>query len=256
MLAPRRARARAHLAALLLLVVGAVACSASPPFAEPERSTASRAASPTPAASQQQSAATADLPAFSASVTRIGPRLRERMTHTYRAGCPVRLRNLRYLRMRFVNFGGAARTGRMVVHAEQSRAVVRVFRRPYVARWPIDKMRLVDRYRGDDDESMAANNTSGFNCRRVADTDRWSEHSYGRAIDLNPVQNPFVTGSSVSPEEGRRYARVDRSADGPHLRGVVRSDDVVVRAFARIGWEWGGTWRHSQDYQHFSSSGR
>ena len=189
-------------------------------------------------------------------MSRIGPRLRERMTFTYREGCPVPLRRLRLLRVRFVDFGGSARTGRIVVHAAQSREVVTVFRRLYAARWRIDKMRLVDRYEGDDGRSMAANNTSGFNCRRVAGADRWSEHSYGRAIDINPVQNPFVVGSSVSPEEGRRYAHVDRSADAPRRRGVIRGDDAVVTAFARIGWEWGGTWVHSKDYQHFSASGR
>jgi hypothetical protein len=252
--APRRARARIHVAALLLLAVGTAACSAAPQGVEPDRSATSEGASAVPRTSPPPVAAR--LPAFSASVSRIGPRLRERMTFTYREGCPVPLRRLRLLRVRFVDFGGFARTGRIVVHAAQSREVVSVFRRLYAARWRIAKMRLVDRYDGDDGRSMAANNTSGFNCRRVAGADRWSEHSYGRAIDINPVQNPFVVGSSVSPEEGRRYADVDRSADAPHRRGVIRTDDAVVRAFAQIGWEWGGTWIHSKDYQHFSLSGR
>jgi len=203
-----------------------------------------------------ESSASVEMPDFSASVRRIGPRLRERMRYTHRAGCPVPLRDLRYLRMSFVDFGGTPRTGAMVVHATQARGVVRVFRRLYAARWPVARMRLVDRYQGDDDRSMAANNTSGFNCRPVAGTDRWSEHSYGRAIDLNPVQNPYVVGSTVAPEEGRRYARIDRSADGSRLPGVIRADDVVVRSFARIGWGWGGTWSSSKDYQHFSASGR
>jgi hypothetical protein len=65
-----------------------------------------------------------------------------------------------------------------------------------------------------------------------------------------------VVGSTVAPEEGRRYARIDRSADGSRLPGVIRADDVVVRSFARIGWGWGGTWSSSKDYQHFSASGR
>jgi hypothetical protein len=254
--APRRARARAriHVAALLLLAVGTAACSAAPQGVEPDRSATSEGASAVPRTSPPP--VTARLPAFSASVSRIGPRLREQMTFTYREGCPVPLRRLRLLRLRFVDFGGSARTGRIVVHAAQSREVVNVFRRLYVARWRIDKMRLVDRYEGDDGRSMAANNTSGFNCRPVAGTDRWSEHSYGRAIDLNPVQNPYVVGSTVAPEEGRRYARIDRSADGSRLPGVIRADDVVVRSFARIGWGWGGTWSSSKDYQHFSASGR
>jgi poly-gamma-glutamate synthesis protein (capsule biosynthesis protein) len=215
----------------------------------------SDAAPPAPRPSQR-AAASVELPPFSASVKRIGPRLRERMEFTYRAGCPVGLRRLRHLRVGFVGFDGAARTGQIVVHAAESRAVVTVFRRLYAARWPIRRMRLVDHYRGDDDASMAANNTSGFNCRRVAGTTRWSEHSYGRAIDVNPVQNPYVVGSSVSPEAGRPYADLDRSADGSRRRGVIRARDVVVRSFRRIGWEWGGRWIHSKDYQHFSESGR
>lgn len=253
--APRRARARVSLAALLLLVAGAPACSA-PERDGPGRSGSSNAAPPAPRTTQRPAATTDDLPPFAASVHRIGPRLRERMASSYRPGCPVGLRHLRYLRVRFVGFGGAARTGRIVVHASQARPVVGVFRRLYAARWPIRRMHLVDRYGGDDDVSMAANNTSGFNCRRVAGADRWSQHAYGRAIDLNPVQNPYVVGSSVAPEAGRRYARLDRSADGSRRRGVIRARDVVVRAFTRIGWEWGGRWIHSKDYQHFSASGR
>jgi D-alanyl-D-alanine carboxypeptidase len=89
----------------------------------------------------------------------------------------------------------------------------------------------------------------------VAGTDRWSDHAYGRAIDINPVQNPYVVGSSVQPLNGRRFASIDRGSDAVVPRGVVRSDDVVVSAFAAIGWEWGGDWVNSKDYQHFSSPG-
>ena len=224
--APRRARARVHVAALLLLAVGAAACSAAPQGVEPDRSATSQGASAVPRTSPPSVAAR--LPAFSASVSRIGPRLRERMTFTYREGCPVPLRRLRLLRVGFVDFGGSARTGRIVVHAAQSREVVTVFRRLYAARWRIDKMRLVDRYEGDDGRSMAANNTSGFNCRRVAGADRWSEHSYGRAIDINPVQNPFVVGSSVLTGGGTRgtptwTARRTRPAAGASSAPTTRS---------------------------------
>jgi poly-gamma-glutamate synthesis protein (capsule biosynthesis protein) len=112
-------------------------------------------------------------------------------------------------------------------------------------------MRLVDDFRGDDDLSMAANNTSGFNCRRVAGTDSWSAHAYGAAIDVNPVQNPYVTRSSVAPPAGSPFAAIDRSAGASVPVGGIRAGDVVVRAFARIGWEWGGSWPTSKDYQHF-----
>ena len=117
-------------------------------------------------------------------------------------------------------------------------------------------MRLVDAYRGDDALSMSANNTSAFNCRRTTDGDRWSQHWYGTAIDVNPIQNPYVDGSVVAPEEGRRYARIDRAADAPYVRGAIRARDAVVVAFRRIGWEWGGRWTSLKDYQHFSASGR
>lgn len=195
------------------------------------------------------------LPRFSATVQTIGPALRARMSSSHHPGCPVGLADLRYLRMSFVGFDGNARSGEMVVHADQARAVVGVFRRLYAARWPIRRMRLVDDYGGDDARSMSANNTSGYNCRRTSSGERWSEHAYGRAIDINPVQNPYVVGSRVAPRAGRPFARVDRSGGGKPLPGVISSTGPVVAAFDRIGWEWGGKWVNSSDYQHFSATG-
>jgi len=196
------------------------------------------------------------LPGYSSSVRPIGPDVRDRMQFSHRPGCPVPLRELRLLRMRYVGFDARAHTGEMVVHHDLARDVTAVFHRLYDARWPIRRMRLVDYYRGDDDLSMAANNTSGYNCRRVAGSAAWSAHAYGAAIDVNPVQNPYVTGDSVSPRKGSRFATVDRSAVGRAPAGVIRTDDVVVRAFTDVGWEWGGHWATSQDYQHFSAAGR
>jgi hypothetical protein len=119
------------------------------------------------------------------------------------------------------------------------------------ARFPIERMELVDNYGGSDDASMAANNTSAFNCRPVAGTNRWSEHAFGRAIDINPVQNPYVAGGRVSPPNGAPF--VNRAVGAP---GLIRSGDVVVQAFAAVGWGWGGNFSSSRDYQHFSASGR
>lgn len=195
------------------------------------------------------------LPQFSATVRRIGPKLRERMTYSHHSGCPLQLRQLRYVRMTYVGFGGSARVGEMVVRRRLAADVVTVFHSMYDERFPIRRMRLVDDYQGDDGLSMSANNTSAYNCRRTINGDRWSEHSYGRAIDVNPIQNPYVNGSYVAPEEGRKHARIDRSADASYRKGAIRSSDVVVDAFQRIGWEWGGYWSNSKDYQHFSSTG-
>jgi poly-gamma-glutamate synthesis protein (capsule biosynthesis protein) len=194
--------------------------------------------------------------AFEATVRRIDGDLRARMRFSHRPGCPVPLERLRLLTVSHVRFDGLPAVGELVVHEDHARALVRVFRELYDAGWPIRRMRLVDEYQGDDALSMADDNTSAYNCRRVAGTDRWSDHAYGLAVDLNPVENPYVTGASFVPAEGARFARIDRSARADVPRGVIRDDDVVVRAFARIGWEWGGHWSSSKDYQHFSATGR
>lgn len=195
-------------------------------------------------------------PAYASSVRRIGPALAERMRTSHRPGCPVPLRDLRLLRMTHRDLDGRARAGEMVVHRRHARDVTRTFGRLYDAGWPIARMRLVDDYGGDDERSMAAGNTSGFNCRRVAGQADWSDHAYGAAIDLNPVQNPYVRAGSVDPPAGRRFADVDRGATAPVAPGVIKADDAVVAAFARIGWEWGGTWQSAQDYQHFAAPAR
>jgi hypothetical protein len=118
-------------------------------------------------------------------------------------------------------------------------------------RFPIRRMRLVDAYGADDHRSMAADNTSAFNCRFVAGTGRWSEHAYGHAIDVNPVENPYVTdGGHVSPPAGAPYADRSRRA-----AGLIHRRGPVVAAFAKNGWKWGGNWSWPKDYQHFSASG-
>jgi len=195
------------------------------------------------------------LPAYSSSVQRLTPALRDRMGTSHRAGCPVPWERLRYLRLGYVDFEGTAQTGELVVRADLAEDVTRVFATLYGARFPIERMVLVDEYGGDDDASMAVNNTSAYNCRNVAGTDRWSNHAFGAAIDINPIQNPYVQGDSVSPPSGRRYADIDRSAGAQAPPGVIVAGDVVVRAFAVIGWEWGGDWASSKDYQHFSAGG-
>ena len=189
--------------------------------------------------------------AYRATVRRIGPR--RQLRYSYHAGCPVPLTALRYLRLTYVGFDGAAHTGDMVVNEKYASAVVDVFHRLYDARWPIRRMRRVDDYRGDDERSMAANNTSGYNCRHVAGSDNWSAHAYGAAIDINPGQNPYLTRSSIHPATAARFATVDRSRHAHVPIGVIAEGDVVVRAFARIGWEWGGHWSAARDYQHFTA---
>ena len=104
---------------------------------------------------------------------------------------------------------------------------------------------------GSDDASMKANNTSAFNCRNIKNTNRYSQHSYGEAIDVNPLWNPWVKGTLVDPPEGQDF--LDRTSDLP---GLIRDGDPIVKIFAEKGWKWGGYWTSRKDYQHFSTSGK
>ena len=192
-------------------------------------------------------------PAFVGSVTVLSPTVRARMTgHSWRPGCPVGLDDLRLLTMSYWGFDQLSHVGSMVVRSNQADAVVRVFRYLFAVRYPIRRMQPVDDFGADDDASMAADNTSAFNCRGVDGSPGvWSEHSYGWAIDVNPVENPWVRGTVVQPPAGAAY--LDRSAVAA---GMIHAGDVVVDLFASIGWTWGGTFRNARDYQHFSASGR
>ncbi len=213
------------------------------------------AARPLPASASDVGASPGDLPAYGASIRRIGPALRTRMRSTHGPRCPVPWSDLRYLRLSHVGFDGRHHLGEMVVAARHARDVAGVFARLYDARWPIRQMRLASDFDGDDARSMAADNTSAYNCRRVAGSATWSNHAFGAAIDINPVENPYLVDGSVRPADGRSYAQLDRSAGSSVPAGVIRAGDVVVRAFAAIGWEWGGSWA-SPDYQHFAARGR
>ncbi len=170
------------------------------------------------------------------------------LRYSYRAGCPVAPAQLRTVRVSYWDFAGKPQVGAVIVARSRAPAILTVFRKLWAARFPIKQLRPVSAYRGSDDASMAADNTSGFNCRFVGGTSRWSMHAYGEAIDVNPVENPYVRGSTVSPPAGRAY--VDRSR---YRKGMAVEGGVLVRAFASVGWKWGASFG---DYQHFSTTGR
>ncbi len=188
-------------------------------------------------------------PRFSAGVEQ--PRWAD-IRHSWRAGCPVGPPELRLVKLSYWGFDGRAHVGRLVVHRRVARDIVGVFRRLYAARFPIRRMVPVSAYRGSDRASMAADNTSAFNCRPVAGSasGRWSMHAYGVAVDVNPVENPYVYGGRASPPAGSRY--VDRT---PYRPGMAVEGGVLVEAFAAVGWKWGGRWAGTPDYQHFSTTG-
>jgi hypothetical protein len=189
-------------------------------------------------------------PLFTASVA--GVRWAD-LRYTYRAGCPVPPAQLRLVRVGYWGFDGRPRVGSLVVNRRVTDDAVEVFRRLYAARFPIRRMVPVSAYRGDDDASMAADNTSAFNCRAAvgSPTGSWSMHAYGLAIDVNPVENPYLLAGHARSTAGRRY--LDRTRPRP---GMAVAGGVLVRAFETRGWKWGGRWRGSPDYQHFSTTGR
>ena len=171
---------------------------------------------------------------------------------SWRQGCPVPLADLRRVSLTHWGFDRVRRQGELIVHKSVATGVVATFRALYSAGFPIRRMVPVDRFGADDDRSMAADNTSAFNCRPVTGSSTgFSVHSYGRAIDLNPVRNPYVKGRTVLPPAGRAFTdRADR-----HM-GMVWHGDRVWTAFAANGFTWGGDWRTLKDYQHFEHPGR
>jgi hypothetical protein len=189
---------------------------------------------------------------FRGTIARIDSAQAKRMTGvSWRRGCPVPLRDLRVLTLSHWGFDRKVRTGRLIVHEDVARPVLGVFRELYAERFPIRRIVPVDAYGANDFRSIEADNTSAFNCRYVDGTLRWSEHAYGRAVDVNPIENPYVSGGRTSHRASIPF--LDR---GRRRRGMAYEGGGLVRAFDAIGWGWGGRWTSVQDHQHFSASGR
>ena len=158
---------------------------------------------------------------FRGAISRIDAVQAKRMTGvSWRPGCPVHLRDLRLLRMSHRRFDGRVATGRLIVHADVAREVVSVFRRLYSAGFPIRRMVPVDAYGASDFRSIEADNTSAFNCRYVEGTTRWSEHAYGRALDLNPIENPYVSAGRTSHRASIPYSTAAGAAPGWRTRAA------------------------------------
>lgn len=246
-------------AAARLAVVAAVAAAATAaPRAANRESVAARAE--TPAAGIASAAACAAHGAALPEGFECVP-LPDSLWHfmqgrSYGAGCPVGRADLRLLRLRHVTPEGAVRAGEMVVNRRIAAATLRVFAALYEARYPVASVRLIDRFDASDRRSMLANNTSAFCHRRVAGSRVLSRHSYGLAIDLNPLYNPYVKRRAdgslrVDPPEARPYA--DRRKRSPM---TLTAESLPVKLFKKEGFSWGGDWRSLKDYQHFEMPAR
>lgn len=169
---------------------------------------------------------------------------------TWRTSCPVTVDELTYLRMSFWGFDDQRHTGEMIVHDDVATDVVTVFRKLYSAHFPIEEMRVTARRELDAAPTGDGNNTAAFVCRKASLSSEWSEHAYGRAVDINPFHNPYVRGGVTIPELAIAYRTRDRKRPG-----MIEDADVVTKAFGDIGWGWGGEWQSVKDWMHFSLGG-
>lgn len=173
---------------------------------------------------------------------------------SYAEDCKVPFAELRYVSVLHRGFDGETHVGELIVNKSIAADIVEIFKELYEQNYPIEQMVLIDEYDAEDNSSMEANNTSAFNYRVIDDgSGRLSLHSYGLAIDINPLYNPYVRvvdgETVVSPENGEAYE--DRTLDCPYY---IDTDDPCYKAFTQRGFTWGGDWKNQKDYQHFQKA--
>ncbi len=170
---------------------------------------------------------------------------------SYKADCTIKRNDLRYIKVLHRNARQEIRLGEMVCHKSIAQDLVHIFEVLYEARYPIERMVLVDEYEASDDRSMADNNSSCFNYRRIAGSKRLSRHSMGMAVDINPLYNPHVTKrkdgtTRCNPATSKAY--MNRKTEYPYM---IKPNDLCCKLFKKYGFTWGGDWKSSKDYQHF-----
>lgn len=158
----------------------------------------------------------------------------------------VDIEELRYIKVGYVGFDGETHQGELVANREVSEDLLEIFKTLFENSYKIEKVKLVDDYEGDDNLSMADNNSSAFNYRVIPNTNILSNHAAGKAIDINPLYNPYIVGERILPPDGEKY--VDRSLEDDRY---IKKDDILYNTFISHGWSWGGEWTHAKDYQHF-----
>jgi hypothetical protein len=196
--------------------------------------------------------------AFHTSIQPLPAPVRAELNGRYwHPGCPVPLSQLRLLTVTHWGFDGRTHVGQLVVRDRAAAPLSRVFARLYALHFPIRHMLLADGYGPAASQPADGDVTASFECRQAVPspctggtgTGSWSEHAYGEAVDLNPVENPYVGCGMTRDKSARRY--LDRTHQRP---GMVTP--AVIAAFGSIGWGWGGSWSgDTKDYMHFSATG-
>ena len=192
---------------------------------------------------------------YSYSISKITPEVKKRMIkgNSWRKGCPVSLKDLRYLKLTHIDFNGRDKTGEIIVHKEIAHEVTEIFEALYEIGYPVRKMKLVSDFKGNDWQSIEADNTSAFNCRSATGSKKWSKHSYGKAIDINPIENPYIARSGrISHNASLKYRKRVHTNLTYADKAVLLKNDKATKIFEKYGWLWGGDWPVVKDYQHFS----
>lgn len=192
---------------------------------------------------------------FEAKIKPINKYIKQRMTEgkSWHKGCPVHVKDLRYIRVKHRNFYRSEKMGEIIVHKDVADEVVEIFRELYENKYPIRQMRLVSDFRGSDWQSIEADNTSAFNCRKATGSKKWSKHSYGKAIDINPIENPYISRKGyISHKKSLLFKKRVHKNSSYADRAVLVKGDQAVQIFEKYGWTWGGDWSGVKDYQHFS----
>lgn len=192
---------------------------------------------------------------FNYEIQEITAEVKQRMliANSWRKTCPVPLNDLRYINVNHFDFNGETVSGELIVHKEVADEVVNIFADLYTIGYPIRQMHLVADFGANDWQSIDADNTSAFNCRPVTGKKKkWSKHAYGRAIDLNPLENPYVSKRGhISHKASLKYRKRVHKVNTPADRAVLLKNDKATKIFKKYGWKWGGDWRTVKDYQHF-----
>lgn len=172
---------------------------------------------------------------------------------SYRKNSNIKYRDLRYIQVRYYDFAGNVQDGELIVNKKIARKTVQIFYELYKIKYPIERMELVDEYGADDEMSMRANNTSAFNYRTVAGTNKLSKHAMGLAIDINPRINPYINRKGIlTPANAKVYrCRDEQKCKGKYASYMIQPDSKITKIFKKYGFTWGGDWKHSKDYQHF-----
>ena len=171
---------------------------------------------------------------------------------SYHKGCPIALNDLRMVKIHYLGFDEQEHIGELIVHESVAKEVAQIFQELYAIGYPINKMEPIRVYGGSDWRSIEADNSSAFNCRNATGSKHFSQHAYGLAIDINPIENPYIFKSGKSSHKASTpYLDRTKVFLDPQGRALLKSTSETVRIFKKYDWKWGGDFTKEKDYQHF-----